>query len=358
MPYFLIQLGLLNEGILVVDADNIVTYVNEGAKQILSKSVPQEMRVPLDDLIDDPELLALLHNSLENRLRKINFEQTIIIPHERFLNVSIIPLVQGTFGKEENLVILSDITDKRKLKEEKERTENIESLINLAAGIAHEIGNPLNSINIHLNLLEKELKGLSLQGGEEVLNTLSIIKEETIRLDKIIKNFLTATRSGKPKLKLININKLIEEVCFFLKPEFEGKQASLVLNLDETMKQALFDEERFKQMLINVFKNSIEAIPEKGFVEISTHIKDKLICISVKDDGCGIPEGEVNRIFDTYYTTKEAGAGLGLMIVYNIVRDHGGRIEVRSRQDEGTEFNIIFPVRRDKLKLPEGVSKL
>jgi signal transduction histidine kinase len=282
----------------------------------------------------------------------------MIIPQERFLNVNIIPLWNKNDSPKESLVIMADITDKRTLRDEKARAEKIESLIDLTAGIAHEIGNPLNSLNIHLDLLEKDLKPLGLDAASEALKTLLIIREETMRLDKIIKNFLAATRAQKLQVKLVNVNTVIEDVCFFLKPEFEAKKVGLVLSLDEKMQPALFDEERLKQMLINILKNSIEAISENGLVQIGTYMKDKLICLSVKDDGCGIPEHQVGRIFDAYYTTKKEGAGLGLMIVYNIVRDHGGRIEVRSRTGEGTEFNVLFPLRRDKLTLPEGVRTL
>lgn len=356
--YLFFLLENLSEGVLVVDPDHIITHINESGKQILSKSLSKDARVPIENLIDDPQLLAVIRYNLREGLRKINIEQGMIIPHERFLHVSIIPLWMHDEGRRESLVILSDITDKRKLREEKARAEKIESLINLSAGIAHEIGNPLNSINIHLDLLEKDLRGVAGDKKEGVLKTLSVIREETKRLDKIIKDFLAATRSKQLQVKMVDINKVIESVCFFLKPEFERKQANLVLNLDEHMQPALFDEERIKQMLINIIKNSIEAIDEKGLVEIETHIKEKLLCISVKDDGCGIPENDVDRIFEAYYTTKDSGAGLGLMIVYNIVRDHGGRIEVRSREGQGTELNILFPLRRDKLTLPEGVSRL
>jgi two-component system, sporulation sensor kinase E len=356
--YLFYLLENLNEGVLVVDEYGVVTHVNEGAKQILSKSIRNDAKVPLEQLIDDPELLHLITQQLKEGTRKVNIEQGMIIPQERFLNVNIIPLWNKNDSPKESLVIMADITDKRNLRDEKARAEKIESLIDLTAGIAHEIGNPLNSLNIHLDLLEKDLKPLGLDASSEALKTLLIIREETMRLDKIIKNFLAATRAQKLQVKLVNVNTVIEDVCFFLKPEFEAKKVGLVLSLDEKMQPALFDEERLKQMLINILKNSIEAISEHGLVQIGTYMKDKLICLSVKDDGCGIPEHQVGRIFDAYYTTKKEGAGLGLMIVYNIVRDHGGRIEVRSRKGEGTEFNVLFPLRRDKLTLPEGVRTL
>jgi len=137
----------------------------------------------------------------------------------------------------------------------------------------------------------------------------------------------------------------------------QSHNAGVVLSLDDSIRDALFDEGRIKQMVINILKNAIDAIALKGSIEIATCKKGKVLCLSFKDDGCGISEAHINHIFDMYFTTKEVGSGLGLMLVYNTVKDHGGRIEVISHEGEGTEMRVMFPLRRDSLRLPKGGKK-
>ena len=356
--YFDYLLAHVSEAVCVVADDGSLSYVNESARHLFSKSIDENKHFLLRDLIDDDHLFRFIEKSIHERYRKLNAEYGMFVPHERLLNVSIIPLPDLRDGMHETLLVISDITDRKRLQHEQERNAKIQTLIDLTAGIAHEIGNPLNSIGIHLKILEQELQKIEPDRGNPLYGTLQVIGDETRRLDMIIKNFLEATRSRQMRITNVNFNDIVRAVCNLLRPEVERKHAQLVLRLDENMKKAQFDEEQIRRLLINVVKNAVEAITDDGLIEIETHVKEKVLYVSVKDDGVGISEENIDRIFDTYYTTKENGAGLGLMIVYTIVREHGGRIEVKSRPGEGTEFNIIFPLRREKLRLPKGVSKL
>lgn len=354
--YLFFLLENLHEGVVVIDEHLHAIYCNESAKQILSKSFESSATPTLRTLIDDPELYEVIRGTIEAEQRKTHIEQAMLVPHERLLNVSVLPLWHSDKTKRETLIILSDVTDKRKLQQEQTHAKKIEALVKLAAGVAHEIGNPLNSINIHLDILKHELHALGLDKKSAAHQTVAILAEETKRLDDIVKNFLMATRAKQQQLQIVDLNEVIRHVCGFLQPEIEEKQANLVVQLDENMPKALFDEGRIRQLLINVIKNAIDAINAGGDIEVITRAQGKLICLSIKDNGCGIAEYDIERIFDAYYTTKDQGSGLGLMIVYDIVIQHGGRIEVRSNEGEGTEFTIVFPLRRNKLKLPKGVS--
>ena len=188
-------------------------------------------------------------------------------------------------------------------------------------------------------------------------DSLRAMEEETQRLDQIVRNFLRATRRKPLQFEPLQINDLLQKTLFFLSPELKTARIRILEELDKRMPIFLLDPERIHQVCLNIIKNEIHAMPKGGTLRIQTKVHEKLCLIHFQDTGIGIPEDKIHKIFDAYYTTKEEGSGLGLMIVYQIIREHGGRIEVSSKLGEGTTFSAILPIRTEKLGLPEPEKK-
>ena len=172
---------------------------------------------------------------------------------------------------------------------------------------------------------------------------MSVAKGEVGRLDYIITQFLQAIRPARPNLKKNSLNDIIDEIIELLRPELKNRGQSLKLNLNESLPLAFFDAGQIKQSLINLIKNSMQAMSTGGELIIKTGEAQEGVWISLTDTGCGIPQEQIKQIFEPYYTTKEKGSGLGLMIVQRIVRDHDGRLELTSHGSKGATFRIWLP---------------
>ena len=267
------------------------------------------------------------------------------------LRVTIFP--QGEDEKKRLVILLLDITSRTEQEFEAAMLSRMESLVRLAGGIAHEIGNPLNAITIHLELLKKRLAGLPDSKRQELADSLSDIQDETKRLDRIIRNFLKATRKPPLRFQLDDLNAVVHDALSFLKPQLDVANVHIKFSNDAGLPAFLMDRERLYYAFMNLIKNALEAMPLGGALKINLSHKQNCAVVTVTDTGCGISEKDLAKIFDIYYTTKLEGAGLGLMMVYDAVAEHGGKIEVASKRNKGTTFKILLPIREPQLQLPQ-----
>ena len=223
------------------------------------------------------------------------------------------------------------------------RQERLSSLGKLAAGIAHEIKNPLNAINLSLQHLGDKLSFNSAQDGELFQRYSGNIQREVGRLSKIVDTFLNFSRVSKLEKSHVELNGLIEEVLTLLARDAHQKGVRVETSFAAGV-SAQVDPEKMKTVFLNLIINAIEAMPSGGRLKIATSPADSGGArIVVSDTGCGIPQDQLDEIFELYYSTKENGSGLGLAIVNDIIRDHGGQIEVTSSLGTGTDFTINLP---------------
>jgi signal transduction histidine kinase len=277
--------------------------------------------------------------------------------HNRLLSVSVHPLVDRR-RISGSLVYIDDISEKRNREIRLRRAENLASLTTLAAGMAHEIKNPLGAISIHLQLMQKALAGgnkdIKKQTKELFDKYFNILNEEVDRLNRIVVDFLFAVRPMTLELREGDLNVLIGELADFIRAELDQAGVRLLLELDEKLLPALIDERCMKQALLNLIKNAQAAMPRGGLLTIATLGTDSEIRISVCDTGIGINPENLKKIFEPYFTTRDNGTGLGLTLVYKIIREHQGDISVDSREGGGTDFEIMLPVyRREQKLIPE-----
>jgi len=224
----------------------------------------------------------------------------------------------------------------------------------LAAGVAHEIGNPLNSLHIHLQLMERKVHELNDDAKAELQESIDVARSEIARLDSIITQFLRAIRPSPPQLHPENINAIVEEAVRFFTPEIHDRDVVVEQELRSDLPLLQIDRDQMKQALYNVIKNSLEAIKHRGTLRIRTDMDDTHVLIRFVDTGSGMSAENLGRVFEPYFTTKPSGTGLGLLIVRRIVREHGGELSIESSEDKGMTLTIRLPYIEKRVRMLEA----
>ena len=344
----------IHEGVIVTDLKGRINYLNRAACELFALEREKCMGEPLSD-----RLRGLEWDKLVDAGKMVCRDMEVFYPHHRFLNFYVVPLsldhpaarrapVPEMVGY---AVILRDITETRRSTEETIQSEKLTALTLLAAGVAHEIGNPLNSLHIHLQLMERKLRKLPAGPRAELQKTLDVALDEITRLDSIVQQFLGAIRPAHLEKKLENVNKLVAEAVEFLQPEIEDRNILVEQELRKDLPLIEADRHQLKQAFYNVIKNAFQAMKSGGILRIRTNVDDHFLSVSFADTGGGISQEDMSKIFEPYFTTKASGSGLGLLIVRRIVREHGGEIDLVSDQGKGLTLTIRLPLRQQAARL-------
>ena len=346
-------LDSLGTGLLICDAYHVVVQNNKAATRILPMDYHDYQERPVWACIHDPEISAFVEETIEKKETVTAREFPLNDEHTpKILSLSVMPLVKSKQVRG-TIIMIDDITDKKKEELKNRRLESLASLTNLAANVAHEIKNPLGSISIHVQLVRKAVERLTGADTCSICKYLDVVDEEMERLNKIVVDFLFAVRPISFEFTALNINELIQDLAQFLAGEFEQAGISIDLDLAKDIPQIQGDERFLRQMLINLLKNAKAAMEGGGIARLATRFDDETIRITVEDTGTGIPDEVLNKIFEPYFTTKIDGTGLGLTMVYKVVKGHGGDITVQSRPSLGTRFTIQLPIYRRAQKMLE-----
>ncbi len=309
------------QGIVVLDGRGEIVKSNPAARELLGMD-------PEDAL----PMLAVPHGKASKR------EIDITYPEARSLEIQTMPMGDGT------LVCLRDVTAERERTEEELRAGATHAVRDLAAGVAHEIGNPLNALSLNLQLLRRG------GGSEEIDECIRQVE----RLSGIIHGFLQALRPSKPNLVRGSIADPINNCLKSMKRQLEERSVSVTLDLPRALPSVALDPAQMEQVFFNLLKNALEALSDGGSIVISLSSDDDNVIATVSDDGHGMSPGQVAHLFEPYRTSKEHGTGLGLMISARIVRDHGGTISVESELEKGTTFTIKLPRIERRIRALKG----
>ncbi|MBX3183474.1 MAG: response regulator [Polyangiaceae bacterium] len=233
-----------------------------------------------------------------------------------------------------------DVTDEREMLTRTLRSERLAAVGTLAAGLAHEVRNPLNSASLQLQVLERRIsKGKT--SVSELIPVVSLVKEEIHRLERLVADFLAFARPTQLQLGVHDLNQVVKGVADLIEPEAQQASVQLSIQLAPEVGEANLDPERFRQVLINLLRNAVEAAGAGGQVGLVTCRTDSELCVKITDSGPGFPPGA--QIFDAFYTTKDGGTGLGLSIVHSLVSAHGGRVTAASEPGM-TCFSVCLPL--------------
>ena len=331
----------ISEGILVIDKNMRILYRNNAAEAMLG--IPEDFsKLSVNRFLKGIDWVSLISENGTTARHEIE----ILYPQRRIVRFYLVP-----HGKDGHyIVIVTDVTeeyDKRASRMESERGKVVSML---AAGVAHEIGNPLNSLYLNLQILERmfQMEDPDLEDARE---SIQEARKEVERLDSIINQFLKALRPAKLRLEPTQIRNVLEETLSFMQHEIHDRKVQVVCDWEESLPLISADPAQLKQAFYNIIRNAIQAMSGGGVLTIQCREAEQEIVMRISDTGSGIAPENMAKLFQPYFSTKESGNGIGLMVVERVFREHGARLSIESAGGKGTSFIISFPLHRMNVRV-------
>jgi len=334
---------------VLVDKDGTILYFN-ATVYTLAPCVKHKNadRVNVNKFFKDKGICSFIMDSIA---RNLDEEYQYVHESSMYGKMDIRIYTSKVPDKNLKLFCFQDITFLKKIREEYLKNESLAAMTTMAAGIAHEIKNPLASISIYLQLLQRKLESEGCLKKEDAEKSLSIISDEIERLNSISVDFLFAVKPVNIKTELTAVNKVVSKACDVAQPEVESQKITLVRDFATSLPNAELDPNLIEQCILNLIRNAMQAINQErndGVITVHTSMEGDSIHISVEDNGCGMTEEQMGKIFEPYYTTKSNGTGLGLTNIFKIIKLHNGEVSVKSEAGTGSEFTLSIPVPRSE----------
>jgi two-component system NtrC family sensor kinase len=330
----------LNVGVLAVDLAGIVESWNTRMEQLfgvarqdavgrqLSSLLPEELAREIAARGDQEQITGIYKQRLQHQGKSLT------------LNVSITPLVSKSNERIGRLLLFDDVTQRERMEEQMSQTEKLTSLGLLAAGVAHEVNTPLAVISNYIQMLAKQMPE-----GDPRQSLIEKIVKQTFRASEIVNNLLNFSRTGAAEASDVDVNRVVEETLSLVAHPLKTSHIQVMKELGQPLPPVRGSANKLQQVFLNLFLNARDAMPSGGMLEVRTAAHNGSVEIEIADTGGGIAREHIHRIFDPFFTTKASGrgTGLGLSVSYGIIKEHAGKIDVRSTPGKGSSFHVEFP---------------
>lgn len=344
----------VGEAVIALDPQERISLFNTAAQTMTGLSEKQCLGRPFSDCFGHQKILCSLVSKALSAGRSISDHDTVELQKSKKnlpVSATVSPLFTAEGEQQGAVLIMRDLSQIRTLENAIRRADRLSMIGTMAAGLAHEIKNPLGGIKGSAQLLEMEL-----EDGSSLKEYPSVMIRETERINKIIDELLNLSRPRQASRNEVNISQVLNEIILLQRQAFAEKNLTISAQLDPSIPAILGDQDLLTQLFLNLIKNAGEAVPEGGAVCVTTRIDSEyhlsspgertvpLVKVIVEDNGPGISREQLERIFTPFYTTKSGGTGLGLATCQKIVSDHHGLLDVKQRKSGGTAFSVSLPL--------------
>jgi PAS domain S-box-containing protein len=336
----------LNVGVLAIDLEGLVEAWNTRMEQLFGVARNDAVGRPHSELLP-PELVhEIASRGDEEQVTGIYKHRLLHQGRSVVINVSITPLVGKSAERIGRLLLFDDVTQRDRMEEQLTQTEKLTSLGLLAAGVAHEVNTPLAVISNYIQMLAKQMPE-----GDPRHTIIDKIVKQTFRASEIVNNLLNFSRTGPGELADVDLNRVVEETLSLVAHPLKAAQIQVVKQLTEGIPPVRGSANKLQQVFLNLFLNARDAMPSGGMLEVRSAAHNGSVEVEVADTGNGITREHIHKIFDPFFTTKTSGrgTGLGLSVSYGIIKEHAGKIDVRSTPGRGTSFHVEFPAVRNSV---------
>ena len=340
----------LKEAVVFADDRGRIKIFNPVAVDFFKVKERQALGGKIEKIIPYKIIRKQFDSVYENRESHHDIELAIRVPtaseeEARLLRCSFYPVFDRKGEFLGCLATFADITEKGLLSREISQSKDLSTIGMLARWMAHEIRNPLSSLNINIELLRDELREeIHLAQKEEIQSLLNFISYETLRLENNLKEFLDFNRLPPPKFEWVQLNDVLDSIARLLRPDAQMKNARIEVHFQKNMPLVKVDVSQINLAISNLLINSIQAVSERGEIHLFTRASKKNVFVILQDNGVGISKEHLPKIFDFMFSTKPTGSGLGLSIAKKIISDHHGEISVKSEVNRGSTFRIRLPL--------------
>ena len=335
----------IEEGILVIEPQLRIRYFNRAASELLA--LPQDLgNLRVSQLLQGVDWRRILRSDSQEWDKVTRQELEILYPEPRFVQFYLVPLADDA---KLAAVILRDVTESRRRQLSELESETVKAVSLLAAGVAHEIGNPLNSLYLNLQIVERELAEDPRNADQ--IDMLKECKHEVERLDSIIHGFLTAIRPGRPVFAPVDLGELVETVLNFMRSEIEARRVEVKCSWATRLPKISGDADQLKQCIYNIVRNAVQAMTNGGELTIFGSADREFATLEFADTGNGITPEQLSTMFSAFHTTKSGGNGIGTMVIERICREHGVEFGIVSSPGRGSVFQLRFPLSGKRVRL-------
>lgn len=351
--YYATVIDSVGDGVIVVASNGLITLCNPAAEEITGFSRRQAQGAGFEKLFAlETTLLEMVSKTIRTGITISDHENVVVRSTGRITPVAATcyPLVEGSGENIGAILTLKDITYIRELEAAVRQSDRLSTLGTLAAGLAHEVKNPLGGIKGAAQLLEREFEPES-----EMLEYTRVMIRETERIDHIIRELLELASPRGLRLAPVNLHKVLGDILLLQQHAATGREIAFIKHFDPSIPDIMADEEMLTRLFLNLICNAIDAMGEDGRLTVTSRVlsdyrmaqnerRSRMVAIEVSDDGPGIPLEDLENIWTPFFSTKSGGTGLGLTICHKIVLEHRGMIKAESDPGHGTKFTVLLPL--------------